>query len=235
MKTLAAVEPSSGMRAAFEKGLAKVPKQDLEGKNVITVDGGFDDFSNSGVAKGEADAVVIAQAFHWCPDYQKALVSCGFGRAGRRTKADMRQTEIAEYLKPGAPLILIWNLEQNQDEWHQALRDLYQPLDQGSPQYYRGGWKKLYDTDAYKSLFEPAQIEQFPWHMGMTEEGIRDRIFSKSYLTENNLKGQEREDFEKKLRQLIASDGPGKEYIDKDAGIIKYRYNTDLVIMRKRK
>lgn len=64
------------MRAAFEKGLAKVPKQDLEGKNVITVDGGFDDFSNSGVKKGDGDAVVIAQAFHWCPDYQKALVSC---------------------------------------------------------------------------------------------------------------------------------------------------------------
>lgn len=71
--------------------------------------------------------------------------------------------------------------------------------------------------------------------MGMTEEAIRDRIFSKSYLTENNLKGQQREDFEKELRQRIHADAPGKEYLDKDAGLIKYKYNTDLVVIRKKK
>lgn len=76
VKTLAAVEPSSGMRAAFEKGLARLPKEDLEGRNIITVDGAFDDYSQSGVKPGEADAVIIAQAFHWCPDYEKAMVSC---------------------------------------------------------------------------------------------------------------------------------------------------------------
>lgn len=70
--------------------------------------------------------------------------------------------------------------------------------------------------------------------MGMTEEAIRDRIFSKSYLTEGNLKGQQRDDFEKELRRLIHRDGPGKEYIDKDRGIIKYKYNTDLVVLRKK-
>lgn len=91
MKTLAAVEPSSGMRTAFEKGLAKVPQQDLAGKNVITVDGGFDDFSHSGVAKGEADAVVIAQAFHWCPDYQKALVSREMKREAASSQADVHR------------------------------------------------------------------------------------------------------------------------------------------------
>lgn len=63
------------MRSAFEKGLSKVPKEDLEGKKVITVDGGFDDFANSGIEKGQADAVFIAQAFHWCPDYESAMVS----------------------------------------------------------------------------------------------------------------------------------------------------------------
>lgn len=71
--------------------------------------------------------------------------------------------------------------------------------------------------------------------MGMTEEAIRDRIFSKSYLTEANLKGKEREDFEKELRRRIHENGPGKEYLDQANGVIKYKYNTDLIVIRKKK
>jgi hypothetical protein len=69
------------MRAQWEKSLAKVPQDVLEGKDVRVVDGGFDDFSKTGVTKGEVDLVVIAQAWHWCPDHEKAFVSaeCGYG------------------------------------------------------------------------------------------------------------------------------------------------------------
>jgi hypothetical protein len=63
------------MRAAWEKGLDKVPKEALEGRDVRAVEGGFDDFSNSGVEPGTVDLVVIAQAWHWCPDHEKAFVS----------------------------------------------------------------------------------------------------------------------------------------------------------------
>jgi SAM-dependent methyltransferase len=74
IKTLIGVEPSSGMREAWQKGLDKLPKQAIEGKKVESVDGTFDDFSKAGLREGEADAVIIAQAFHWCPDYEGALV-----------------------------------------------------------------------------------------------------------------------------------------------------------------
>jgi len=62
------------MRDAWQKGTDKLPKQAIEGKKVKSVDGTFDDFSKAGLGKGEADTVIIAQAFHWCPDYEGALV-----------------------------------------------------------------------------------------------------------------------------------------------------------------
>jgi len=74
IKTFIGVEPSSGMREAWQKGTDKLPKQVIEGKKVESVDGTFDNFSKAGLSKQEADAVIIAQAFHWCPDYEGALV-----------------------------------------------------------------------------------------------------------------------------------------------------------------
>lgn len=75
VKALIGIEPSSGMRESWQKGIDNLPSKATEGKKVVSVDGTFDDFSASGIQKGEADAVIIAQAFHWCPDYDAALVS----------------------------------------------------------------------------------------------------------------------------------------------------------------
>jgi len=194
IKKLVAVEPSSGMRGAWERGLAKLPANALDGVDATTVDGGFDDFSKAAVASGTADAVIIAQAFHWCPDYEAAM------------------TEIARYLAPGCPLVLVWNLEANTDEWHQSLRDLYQPLDLGSPQYYRGLWRKMFDTQAYKTLFDPVEEDHFPWDMPCTEDQLVERLFTKSYLTEAHLNGEKREQFERELRKTVREGN--KEWID---------------------
>ena len=76
------------MRAAWDKGLKNLDVAD-SGK-YVTVEGSFDDFSKSGVKKGEVDMVVIAQAWHWCPDYDAALVSSSLwtcrGERRSRTK-----------------------------------------------------------------------------------------------------------------------------------------------------
>lgn len=63
------------MRESWQKGIDGLPQKATEGKKVVSVDGTFDDFSATGIEKGKADAVIIAQAFHWCPDYETALVS----------------------------------------------------------------------------------------------------------------------------------------------------------------
>jgi SAM-dependent methyltransferase len=72
--SLIGIEPSSGMREAWQKGIDRLPSQAVEGKKVESVDGTFDDFSKAGLGEEQADAVIIAQAFHWCPDYEGALV-----------------------------------------------------------------------------------------------------------------------------------------------------------------
>lgn len=131
--------------------------------------------------------------------------------------------------------MLLWNLESDGDAWHRSLRALYEPLDLGSPQYYRGLWRALYDTHAYAALFEDADTRQFPWHVGMAEDAIRDRIFSKSYLTEGHLSGQKRRDVDAELRRRIRADTPGKELVDGDPALIKYKYNTDVIVIRRKR
>ena len=64
------------MRGQWEKGLEKLDAKTYKGKELRTVEGGFDDFSKTGLEEGEADMVVIAQAYHWCPDHEKAFVRC---------------------------------------------------------------------------------------------------------------------------------------------------------------
>ncbi|BEI86126.1 hypothetical protein CcaverHIS002_0604130 [Cutaneotrichosporon cavernicola] len=210
LKALVGVEPSAGMREAWDNGMSRIPK-DAKPLTLRVVDGGFDDLSQTGLSKGTADAVIIAQAWHWCPDHEKAL------------------TEIADYLKPGAPLILIWNLESDSAGLHKSLRETYQPYDQGSPQYYRMLWRSMYETTAYKRLYSPKQEVHFPWEMGMTEDQVVDRVMSKSYMT--MLKGDERDEAIAQIRQVIRQSD--KEWIDKDNGVFKYRYTTDIVILRK--
>jgi SAM-dependent methyltransferase len=89
---LTAIEPSSGMRAAWQRGLeGKVDKRFLEGKKVWTVEGSFDDFSGvkGEIGEGEVDVVVIAQAWHWCPDHESALVGVIYERMWCETDLDL--------------------------------------------------------------------------------------------------------------------------------------------------
>jgi aspartate/tyrosine/aromatic aminotransferase len=69
-------------------------------------------------------------------------------------------------------------------------------------------------------------------------------IMSKSYLTEQNLKGQERVDFEKKLRSIIQD--VDKTWIDEKVsssvftqltpqnGVFEYSYNTDVIVCKRK-
>ncbi|GFZ44789.1 hypothetical protein JCM24511_02515 [Saitozyma sp. JCM 24511] len=211
---LIGVEPSAGMRGQWEKSLVKVPQDALMGKDVRVVDGGFDDFSKTGVKKGEVDLVVIAQAWHWCPDHDKAF------------------REIASYLSPTGILAFVWNLESSSAKLQTDLRALYEPYDLGSPQYYKMLWRKGFEVEAYKELFEPPAESHTEWAWGMTEDSLVDRVFSKSFMTPIHLNGQARTDFEASLRKLIRE--ADKEWVDQPNGVFNFKYDTHVVIMRKK-
>lgn len=86
--TLIGIEPSEGMREAWNKGLERLPPTPgtgSAGDKVKIVEGTFDNFSKvegSGVKEGSVDLVVIAQAWHWCPDHEAAFVS--YHQTGKR-------------------------------------------------------------------------------------------------------------------------------------------------------
>lgn len=53
----------------------------------------FEEFNSTEQYTGQVDLILIAQAWHWCKDWDKAL------------------RNFAKALKPGGTLALLWNLE----------------------------------------------------------------------------------------------------------------------------
>lgn len=99
IQSLLAVDPSPGMLShlrttlcdANDGWVARLTRQGIVPPKlrVEIKQGTFDCFDGG----HDNDLVVIAQAWHWCPDFDRAL------------------SQIAQSLRPGGILALIWNLE----------------------------------------------------------------------------------------------------------------------------
>lgn len=202
IQELKAVEPSEGMRQTFASKIGD--------PRVTTYEGTFD---HTGVENGWADLVVIAQAFHWCPDYNAALV------------------EIARSLKPKGVAAFIWNLEdRNAARWVLQLRDVYEAHEKGTPQYRLGLWRQTFDTEGYKANFSAPEENSVKRYIEGSEQSVIDRVLSKSYIT--MLNDSDKADVVQKVRAIIEK-GEDKVWIDEAQGIFQYPYTTDLVIMKK--
>ncbi|GAA5962920.1 hypothetical protein JCM3765_005920 [Sporobolomyces pararoseus] len=209
---LIAIEPSKGMREGWEKKQVELEKGlKEEGIEVVIRDGLFDKIP---VEDGKADLVVIAQAFHW---------------VGKDGESAIR--EFARILKPQGVLALIWNFEDRSIPWVAQLRDAYEQHEAGTPQARLGWWKSIFDTEFYKETYEPAQLETFHRELPSSEQGVVDRILSKSYITA--LSQEDQEKVANDMREIVRR-GEGKQWIDEKEGIFHYPYNTDLFIIRKK-
>ncbi|CUA72258.1 hypothetical protein RSOLAG22IIIB_00923 [Rhizoctonia solani] len=198
---LRAIEPSEGMRDTFNKRTHDSRVTCLAG-----------DFLNTGVEDGWADLVVVAQAFHWCPDYDKAAA------------------EFARILKPKGVAAFIWNLEDRErSPWVAKVRDLIEPYEQGSPQFRLGLWKAVFDTPSYKSNFQSPENKIWDYTIPTTVQGVHDRAFSKSYVA--ILQPPESDKVHQGIDEIMES--AEKDWIDEKEGVFKYNYETLLVIMRK--
>lgn len=143
-------------------------------------------FDTTPVEDGWADAVIIAQAFHWCPDFNAA------------------SAEFARILKPGGAVFFVWNLEDREKaRWVAQLRDTYEQHENGAPQFRLGLWRAAFDTPNYIQSFEKP-IEQTwcvfivvfffqkdvapdmsisrSYAITSTEDSVVDRVCSKSYI-----------------------------------------------------
>lgn len=220
--SLTAIEPSAGMRSHFESAIASGPsslKQQMQDKGLlspqtsITIqDGAFESFD----AGQNNDAVVVAQAWHWCQDWDAAL------------------QQIANALRPQGILALIWNLEDREAApWVAQIRDLYEQYEDDTPQYRHMYWHAMYKTPTFASRFKADEPRHYHRTLPTTLDAVIDRVLSKSYVS---VLPKDKQDKLVKDMSDYLNNTPdeklGRKWIDREKGIWEYPYRTDLHIFR---
>lgn len=141
-----AVEPVAEMRAAI------TPHDRVE-----VLDGRAEAI---GLGDASADAVTVAQAFHWFD--------------GRRALA-----EIHRVLRPGGVLALVFNRRRMEDAIHQRVDELLAPYRGDVPAHANETWRGAVEASA---LFEPAARREFHNVQVLDAAGLADRFGSVSFV-----------------------------------------------------
>jgi SAM-dependent methyltransferase len=142
-----AVEPTAGMRRVFRQVLPGLPVFDGTAE-AIPVPDRF------------ADAVTVAQAFHWF-DARPAL------------------REIARVLRSGGGLALVWNVRDESVGWVRELSELLRPLRRGVPGYRESRWRAAFTGEG---SFTPLQHRQFRHSQRLPPAVVIDRVQSISFV-----------------------------------------------------
>ncbi len=107
-----------------------------------------------------ADAVTVAQAFHWF-DGPRALA------------------EIHRVLRPGGVLALIWNRRRMEDDIHRALEELMAPHRGEAPAHRSEAWRAAFETT---ELFGRLEEQRFPNEQRVDADALADRVASVSFI-----------------------------------------------------
>ncbi|KAF8892550.1 S-adenosyl-L-methionine-dependent methyltransferase [Infundibulicybe gibba] len=203
VRELKAIEPSAGMRRVFSETVTD--------KRVSVQEGTFD---TTDVETGWADLIFIAQAFHWCPDYNLA------------------SAEFARILKPDGALVCVWNLEdRNRSPWVADLRTRIEQHEKGTPQFRLGLWRQVFDTPFYQQFFQLPEEKVWPYVLHATVENVVERVCSKSYISilSDDEKAQVKEDV-----LAICRRREDKVWINESEGVFEYPYEAFMMIARKK-
>ena len=131
---------------------------------------------------GAADAVTVAQAFHWFD-------------------GDAALAEIHRVLCPGGGLALMWNKRVLEDPVNQAIEQLVAPHRASTPTH-RGDWRAAFERT---TLFGPLEERRFTNEHVQDADGLADRVASISFIS--SLPADERSRVAAAAREL-AADGP---------------------------
>jgi SAM-dependent methyltransferase len=148
-----AVEPLDEMRAAIVSGLPDVEAVDGKAESIP-------------VADASADALFVAQAFHWF-DGHRAL------------------DEVARVLRPAGGLALVWNTtpwERRETDWFALVDDLLEQSRAELSNLRRnasGRWREPFDE---RSDFEPLSHSSFDNTQLMGRREFLDGFASRSYV-----------------------------------------------------
>jgi SAM-dependent methyltransferase len=139
-----AVEPVAEMRAALPAGARAV-----DGTAEATP-----------LPTASADAVAVAQAFHWFD-------------------GDAALAEIHRVLRPGGALALVWNRRRMDDPLNQAIEELIAPHRGHTSSFRTGAWRVAFDRS---KLFGPLDERVFRNDQFLDADGLADRVASVSFI-----------------------------------------------------
>jgi SAM-dependent methyltransferase len=145
--TVIAVEPVQGMRAVLEQVVPQA--QALDG-------------TAEALPLGDqaADAIVVAQAFHW---FDGAAALAEFHRA----------------LRPEGRLAVVWNRRDRDQTLHQEIDAIIAPHRGDTPTHHRGDWRRPLDSSR---LFVPVAKVELPNDQLVDAQGMVDRVISVSFI-----------------------------------------------------
>ena len=114
----------------------------------------------TGLTDASADAVTVAQAFHWF-DGPAALA------------------EIHRVLRPGGRLALIWNVRDLDHPTQRAIEDLFASYRGDTPSHRAGAWRAALETS---DLFSSTAEQRFPNLQMLDADGLVRRVASTSFI-----------------------------------------------------
>jgi SAM-dependent methyltransferase len=162
-----AVEPVPGMRDLLERA---VP-------GVRVLDGTAEAMP---LADESADAITVAQAFHWF-DVPRTLA------------------EFHRVLRPGGRFALIWNRRRLDQPLHREISEIIEPHRGDTPSHQRGEWR---EPVASNGLFAAVGELELPTDQELDVDGVVDRVESTSFI--GALDERERADVLGRVRELAA-------------------------------
>lgn len=224
-----AVEPSKGMRKGwdryiFQELVAKLASKGLftSEQDIACVEGTFENLS-SALADGKTgiyDLVMIAQAWHWCPNIPASLN--GIAGALKSPGAD---------IAGGGHLALIWNMEDQSAEtgarWVSKVQALLEKHEDNTPQHRHRYWASMYKQPSLLEQFEVLEPKYYTRKLPATLQGVKDRVLSKSYISV--LMPEEKAALLKSIDDIFASEADAalqRTWIDKERGIFEYPIST---------
>jgi ubiquinone/menaquinone biosynthesis C-methylase UbiE len=142
-----AIEPAAGMLERLRAALPGVEAHEAPAEAIPLPD-------------GCADAVTVAQAFHWFAT-EDALA------------------EMQRVLRPGGRLALVWNRRDLSDPVQAELDAILAPHQGDVPRHRHGTWRTTMEAT---QRFEPVAAREVAFEQRLDLEGLVERVLSTSFM-----------------------------------------------------